>query len=468
MNGTRAAFAAYFSRSALLDLRGTGYGWLICTLGFIAAIPWSGESSQSVFWALFALILPANQFAQFLHRLSGKAVSNLVPNYRRCLWRAFMANGLLLVLFSTVPFVFIGLPLMSGVAIALFAFSLIVWAGFHFRYAMTAIAFAVFPLIFFGLPAKIWLLEHTVWVMIAGVVGLVLLYLAGRQYMAGDNNRAAEQQVQWISRRRKEGTGFELSFLNGINQWLFACQLKRVSGFGNKLNTLASAYYTPIWNSGIPAVLIFLVFAGGMGIVFVQLGNGEQLGELQLAIRMFWLMTCFVVAIGTAGMFEINRDQWVQYWMVLPAKDRQAWVNKIVAAYFLVQARNFLFAGLVFVIMSLAAGMSVNEFGPYLVIALNVFLITSGTTLMLEPTSGYISPLVRRVFFFFLLAVGFVMGLVGVSLFSERMHLLEPLAAGIAGAALWGVALLLIGVSNLLETELTVKDQEGVNASWGM
>ncbi|HET7369225.1 MAG TPA: hypothetical protein VFK45_00125, partial [Gammaproteobacteria bacterium] len=120
----RASFGAWFSRSALLNIRGTGLAWLMYIFGLVDSLLYTAgdDRDMALFWSVFATVIIGQQFSVFLHRLTAGVESSLIPGYRRSQWRVFIAMSAMAMIACAAPFYLLGLAPAGAIGIAMLVF----------------------------------------------------------------------------------------------------------------------------------------------------------------------------------------------------------------------------------------------------------------------------------------------------------------------------------------------------------
>ncbi|HET6724685.1 MAG TPA: hypothetical protein VFH85_01615 [Gammaproteobacteria bacterium] len=472
MNATAAAFRAYFSRSALLDIRGTGVAFVYGLLLILEFMPGgTNNTGRQVFWSVLGGVMLAQQYSQFLHRLTGSAAARLIPDYRRIHWNAFLAVGIIAMAFDSILFRFAGLTIAGAFGAVVLVFGVSVWANFKSPFLNLALFATAFIFMFGGAanPAVTWLQQTPLWPAAAATLGVLALWGAGQHYLGGGRIAIGVK----LDRRSacRSGLRVDWRFLASIDHRLFGRLLRRQPTAGNEIGRLVAGSYTAVWGSGVSSLILYFACAGFIWLInsaAAWLVHGNVDSHSGIAVPVGFLMVSVMAASTTAAQFGAQRRQWPQYWLALPAVDRRAWTGKLAGAFLLVQVRSFIAAGAGLIGLAVVAGYSDPvKLGLTLAVGLDVFLLLSAIALIMLPLADGLG-VFRRLLLFGLLATA--SSAVGFVIFLSLGHML-PLAgragAGLAGVGIWSTWLILLGLRRLPGAELAVRGAGAQDSLWG-
>lgn len=469
-----AAFRAYFSRSALLDIRGTGSAWIIWFIVMLACFfGRQGGDNNVAFWAVVAGMAMAQQYVQFLHRLTGGDAASLIPGYRRAQWRAFTIIIAIDVICTIIPFSLSGLGFTGAAAVAILVVGISVWSSVKFSFGIVALIAAAGILVYGGAAGSVSAMVPYVWLRLAGATlpGLVALGDAGRHYLNGGAIAIGAKFDKSATRTRKSGMGVDWHFLADMNHWLFDRLLRRPATARNQGGRLAGGSYTPIWSSGSPALVLYFVCAGFIWAInagAAWLVHGDAGGQGSIAILVGFLMVSLTAAQASATQFRIQRRQWPQYWLAVPAAGRRAWTHKLAHAFLLVQARCFVAAAAGLVVLATVVGYAEPfKISLALAVGLDIFLLVSAIALIMLPLAGRLGLIGGSLVYGSLVTATGLIGVVIAFSFGGALPLVGQLAAGLTGVGVWSVLLIFAGLRRLPSVELAVRDAGALSSLYG-
>jgi hypothetical protein len=463
MSGTRAAFGAYFSRSALFDRSGLSSAWLIylaaVLLSSLAVIPGVTRADAlrgTLFWSLFAGTILGQQLTRFLHRLT-TGTANLVPAYRDCQWRAFRWVILIAIGGATVPFLFTGMG-FGAIGAALAVVGMSVWFMFRFPLGIL-ILFAVALAFQFGASPTAFLTAFDsmpAWPLIGAGIGVCALWDVSRRYRRGAVIAGAAKIA--VREVRFRQLGFDWPVLSDLDRRWFARRLARPAMRRNEIARLADGMFRPVWASGLPIIVFCLIVTGTIWLVSVGTSGGHAIAAAAFG---GYLIACLLMSHITMGQFEQCR-QWQHYWLAFPAATRRAFTTKLAFACALVQCRSLIAATAIYAALVVGFGdMAPGRIVLAVAFGINIFMLASGSILLLLPFRGRLWSLPRALLYVVLWAIAAGIG-TGADLLSSSLPSAARAVMVFVGIGAWGVLLIVVGLQRLPTVDFATRDADGV------